>query len=306
MVSIEVTESTLVSAETTHSLSGVPSDINSNPTQTILNGLVPQYDAFQHLTVVTRTEKCRGLAVDKKTGNIYVTDTSNNCIRVFTKDGQYLAKFGNILVPWAVRIDGDYLYVTDIGLNTMRVYSLRIRPEPSEVRVSSLKINNFNPPRGFDIFNNLIYVADEYGDRVQILTRNLRFYGTLKTRIMTRPVDVNFSKNLIFVLSSLDNPCIHIFALKGNYIRSIITRGVGKQVLQSYFFLVDHHNNVVISDCSSHNIKVFSFQGDILHTIGGCESKEGIVWRPYGIAILMNTKLMVVCSNRRSSLQIFC
>ena len=32
--------------------------------------------------------------VDNKTGNIYIADQSNNCVKVFDRTGKYLFKFG--------------------------------------------------------------------------------------------------------------------------------------------------------------------------------------------------------------------
>ena len=37
----------------------------------------------------------RGVTVDNETGNIYIADTVNNCIKVFDSTGKYLFKFGN-------------------------------------------------------------------------------------------------------------------------------------------------------------------------------------------------------------------
>ena len=36
-----------------------------------------------------------GVTVDNKTGNIYIADQLNNCMKVFDKNGKYLFKFGN-------------------------------------------------------------------------------------------------------------------------------------------------------------------------------------------------------------------
>ena len=36
-----------------------------------------------------------GVTVNNKTGNIYISDQSNNCIKIFDLTGKYLFKFGD-------------------------------------------------------------------------------------------------------------------------------------------------------------------------------------------------------------------
>ena len=122
---------------------------------------------------------------------------------------------------------------------------------------------------------------------------------------MTRPVDVKFSNNEIFVLSSVDNPYLHVFSLSGEKFRSLVTRGgIGMQVKGPYFFCLDGQNNIVISDWSARNIKVFSPEGDLLHTIGQEGEEAEMFIRPNGIAINKN-KFICLSSNPNFGLQIF-
>ena len=53
-------------------------------------------------------------------GNLYVTDGTNNCIRVFSNDGIFLRSFGcdedgetRLDTPYRVCVSGDYVYVTN-------------------------------------------------------------------------------------------------------------------------------------------------------------------------------------------------
>ena len=70
------------------------------------------------------------------------------------------------------------------------------------------------------------------------------------------------------------------------------------------FFCLDGQNNIVISDCSAHNIKVFSPAGDLLHTIGQEGDEAGMFIYPKGIAI-NNNKLICLSENPNFGLQIF-
>ena len=124
---------------------------------------------------------------------------------------------------------------------------------------------------------------------------------------MSHPVDVKFSNNEMFVLSCEDNPCLHVFSLSGEKSRSIVTSGIfGMQVSIPYSFCLDGHNNILISDCYASNIRVFSPEGDLLHTIGQQGHQAGTFYLPTGIAI-NNNKLICVSYNLISNfaLQIF-
>ena len=60
----------------------------------------------------------RGVRVDNETGNIYIADTENNCVKVFNSSGKYLFKFGDIEdeekmdSPLSVAICGDRVLIS--------------------------------------------------------------------------------------------------------------------------------------------------------------------------------------------------
>ena len=59
---------------------------------------------------------------------------------------------------------------------------------------------------------------------------------------------------------------------------SLITRGEGMDVLSPSltFFCFDSLNNFVMSDLLSHSVRVFSPEGNLLHTIGREGHQPGI------------------------------
>jgi len=71
----------------------------------------------------------KGLALDKQ-GRIYVADTLSNIVRVFDKDGNDLASFGQVddkqsslQLPVGLSVDGDgKIYVADQGNNNIQVW----------------------------------------------------------------------------------------------------------------------------------------------------------------------------------------
>ena len=60
----------------------------------------------------------QGVAVDNKTGSIYIADQSNNCVKVFDSTAKYLFKFGDnngegkMDIPLSVAICGDRILIS--------------------------------------------------------------------------------------------------------------------------------------------------------------------------------------------------
>ena len=77
-------------------------------------------------------------------------------------------------------------------------------------------------------------------------------------------------------------------------------------VLEPEFFCLDPLNNFVISDDTTHSIRVFSPEGKLLHTIGREGHRQRMFYQPQGVAITPNGRLICVLSDGKYGLQIFC
>ena len=278
--------------------------------------VTPDYAAFHHPIVAVGKEGSapgelhypRGVSIELESGHIYVVDTSNNRIQIFSQTGDCLNQFSHqhLKSPYGILILLDNIYVTDTEQHAILLFKL---PDLTMIkRVGKRRSRNeeFNYPRQLAISpNQHLYVADKNNNRLQILSANLSFEDSLRHQAMSHPVDVKFSNNEMFVLSCEDNPCMHVFSLSGEKSRSIVTVGsIETQVNTPYFFCLDGHSNIVISDCFAHNIKVFSPEGDLLHTIGQEGVQAGMLYYPTGIAII-NNKLICLSHNFDFRLQIF-
>ena len=278
---------------------------------------IPNYAAFQQPIVAVgkqgtapgELKSPRGVAIEAEFGHIYVADWSNSRIQIFSKTGDYLNQFSHqhLIMPWGILVHQDNIYVTDWGYHAIFLFKLSDLTMIKRVGKEGTGNEKFNQPRQLAISpNQLLYVADQFNNRLQILSANLDFQGSLKHRTMSQPVDVKFSNNEIFVLSRNDNPYIHVFSLSGEKSRSLVTRGeTGMQIERAFFFCLDKHNNIVISDYNCDTIKVFSPAGDLLHTVGQRGDEAGMFDSPFGIAINNNNKLVCVSENKNYGLQIF-
>ena len=277
---------------------------------------IPNYAAYQQPAVAVgkggsaaaELKWPQGVSIELESGHIYVVDTNNSRIQIFSHTGDYLNQFTHqhMYTPYGILVYQNNIYVTEWQHHAIFLFKLPDLTMRNRIGKKGSGNEEFNSPRQLAISpNQLLYVADTKNNRLQILSANLAFQGSLKHQTMTRPVDVKFSNNEIFVLSSANNPCIHVFSLSGENSRSLVTRGgVGMQVKESYFFCLDKQNSIVISDCSAHNIKVFSPEGDHVQTIGQEGQEAGMFIRPKGIAI-NNNKLICLSRNPNFGLQIF-
>ena len=76
-------------------------------------------------------------------------------------------------------------------------------------------------------------------------------------------------------------------------------------VLYPLFFCLDPLNNFVLSDYLSHLIRVFSPEGNLLHTIGREGHQLRMLYQPVGVAMTPNGRIFCVSGNENYGLQIF-
>ena len=76
-------------------------------------------------------------------------------------------------------------------------------------------------------------------------------------------------------------------------------------LIRPNFFCLDPLNNFVISIFKSHSIRIFSSEGNLLHTIGRKGDQPGMFFKPTGVAVTPNRRLVCVSGNVSYGLQIF-
>ena len=264
---------------------------------------VPNYAAFQRSIVVVGEGgsipvgpiQPRGVTIEPLTEYIYVTDFKTGLIHILSQTGDYINHFGDPFLhgPWGILIHLDNIYVTDTQQHAIFLFRLTDLKMVRKVGRIGSDREEFRYPAQLAISpNQHLYVADTDNDRLQILTTDMEFINSLQHQTMKKPFDIKFSNNEMFVLGTEDSPCIHVFTLSGEKTLSIVTRFDGMQVKYALFFCLDGHNSILISDYLSHNIKVFSPAGDLLHTI-----EE--VYGPGDLKV-NNNKLIYVSANQLS------
>ena len=273
------------------------------------------YDAFQPVVTVAEEgsgpgelHSPEGVAVEERSGNIFVAEVNNSRVSVFSQTGEYIWSFGKELFknPYGIAIRNDNLYVSD--WNNHKVFHFKLPDMKLIQRVGTRGTGNleFNLPSQLFISQvGDVYVCDEFNNRIHVLNSKLKFKIIFKHDSMTRPVDIKLTEELMFVLSCVDNPCLHVFTLTGDKIRSILSRGENLQLTKPLFFCIDMNANIVVSDYDDHSIKIFTPEGEFFHRLGQQGQEKGMFIKPKGISLTKEGRLICVSGNEYFGLQIF-
>ena len=170
---------------------------------------------------------------------------------------------------------------------------------------AGFSIAHFNKPYQLTVSSTgEIYVADSGNDKIQILDSSLHPIREVAHPDMKSPYDVKVSAEEMYVLNSAQSFCVQVYSHDGCNLRSLITRGAGMQVSLPFFFCLDDEKRLFISDCDSHQVKVFSNEGVLLHTLGEHGHQRAMFNFPFGLA-LSNNMLVIVSTNCNYGIHIF-
>ena len=275
---------------------------------------VPRY-ATCHTSIVATGEKGSapgeldnpaGVAIHEETHQIFVANCDNHRVEIFSETGEFISHLSvRPLSPYGIAIHGDSVYVSYWSDDTVIKFSLT---EMCLVR----RIGGYGSNNGqFSYPGQLttdpigrVFIADTSNNRICIHDPDLNHLRNITHQSMSGPSDVKVSRDLLYVLCS-DNPCMHVLTLEGDKIHSLITCGEGTDVLRPLFFCLDPFDNFVVSDFDTHAIRVYSPDGNLLHTIGKRGYQQGMFNCPAGVAITPNGRLVCASANWNYVLRIF-
>ena len=278
---------------------------------------VPRY-ATCHTSVVATGKQGRapgeligphGVAIHEETRQIFVANYSNDRVEIFFESGEYLSQLGvgQLSDPWGIAIHGDSIYISCWGDHTVSKFSLTEMCRVRRIGGQGSNNGHFNDPSQLTTDTiGRIFIADYLNSRICIHDPDLNHLRNITHESMSYPSDVKVSRDHLYVLCPLNNPCMHVLTLEGDKLHSLITRGEGMDVLDPWFFCFDPLNNFVLSDYKSHSIRVFSPESNLLHTIGREGHQPGMFDEPNGVAITPNGGLVCMSHNENYGLQIFC
>ncbi|KAI6650848.1 Cell surface protein [Oopsacas minuta] len=242
------------------------------------------------------------VTLDMTTGNIYIADAGNHCVKVFDSIAKYLFKFGDskgeseMNYPKGLTICGNRILISQFSDCIMN-YQLdgKFISKVGKYGKGNLEFNN---PCGITIdeLNGDVYICDASNYRIQILSENLHYKSQFGKDILTYPRDIKLNRDNIFILDQ-SNPYLHIFNKDLVLQKNIISIGKGKQVISPLFFFLDNSDNILISDYCSNSIQIFNSKHEYIHTIS--------IRKPTGITVDDKDRIIVVSEANKNCLQIF-
>jgi tripartite motif-containing protein 71 len=194
----------------------------------------------------------------------------------------------------AVSVDGATLLVSNSGFGKGTTVHEFIVADGSGGRVvggSGCGPLQFDFPGQVCIApDGLVFVADSWNRRVQVLTPTLDFHGYVGESSLVRPSGVCANADVVVVSESV-NRRVSVFERRdGARVRGFASAGSGDGQLAFpgalCFVAGDRH--VAIVDCDNHRVSVFSVDGDFIRHVG-----VGLLKGPKGVAASAFDELVV-------------
>ena len=239
----------------------------------------PSYAAFHSHDVVTWRAEDEGtdtmlpfgVAIDNTTNQIFVAEHTNNRIQIFSERGISINNFGHeqLKSPWGIAIDQMNIFVCDWGHHALFLFNLLDLKYIKSIGKFGAENGEFKWPRQLTVCTRgLLHVADCFNDRISVFKQDLTHVRNVTHPRIVFPTDVKLTRDKMYVLTERNGACIHVFSLTGEHVHSLIPEGEGQEVTGAWFFCLDVHCNLVISDMGANCIKVFSKDGQLIHTVG--------------------------------------
>jgi sugar lactone lactonase YvrE len=173
------------------------------------------------------------IALDRQ-GNAYVSDEWLNRISIFTKDGEWIGRWGKtgdgdgeINRPSGLAFDSeDNLYLVDSANSRVQVFT-REGKFLSKWGRSGGGDGEFSHPWGIDIDQNGdVYVADWRNDRIQKFTTDGQFLMKFGTSgqddgEFNRPTGIAVDKDGLIYVTDFKNDRLQVFGADGSFITKL-------------------------------------------------------------------------------------
>ena len=215
--------------------------------------------------------------------SIYIADTNNSRIQIFSTAGEFVAEFGKEQLHWpySIGLYDKWVFVSDYSHNA--VFKFQITN--NKYVCQSVK-GELSFPYGITVDTNReVLVADYNNNRIAVLNSELKSVRKIGKDKLEHPRDVKINKNNIFVADNNEINNVHIFTQSGDIIRSFIKLEKGTGPIH---FCFDLYNNIIVSDYRSISIQIYTINGELIHKIV-CKDY------PSGIAVDNNNNIICVC-----------
>jgi DNA-binding beta-propeller fold protein YncE len=234
-----------------------------------------------------------GLAVDRA-GHVFVADTSNNRIQVFSPEGSYLKHFGRygfdpgasrrvaargrFILPQGLALDSrGNLFVADNRND--RVVKLRRGRFVRRIGRRGSLPGTMTSPWGIAVRGGVVYVVDQGNTRISRYSTAGRFlgsfgrFGTTPGRLRA-PYGIAVRRGIVYVSDS-GRDQIDTFTLHGRYLGSIGARGSGEgEFDQPSGLTFDSAGKLLVADCANQRIQRLEPDGTFIESFGSGDLRD--------------------------------
>ncbi|KPP63218.1 tripartite motif-containing protein 2-like, partial [Scleropages formosus] len=199
-------------------------------------------------------------------GKILIADSNNQCVQIFSNDGQFKSRFG-----------------------------VRGRSPGQLQRPTGVAVH----PSGD------IIIADYDNKWVSIFSSDGKFKTKIGSGKLMGPKGVSVDRNGHIIVVDNKACCVFIFQPNGKIVTKFGSRGNGdKQFAGPHFAAVNHNNEIIITDFHNHSVKVFSAEGEFVLKFGSNGEGNGQFNAPTGVAVDSNGNI-IVADWGNSRIQVF-
>ncbi|XP_067420725.1 tripartite motif-containing protein 3 isoform X2 [Emydura macquarii macquarii] len=199
-------------------------------------------------------------------GRIVVADSNNQCVQVFSNEGQFRLRFG------------------------VRGRSPGQLQRPTGVTVD---------------MNGDIIVADYDNRWVSIFSPEGKFKTKIGAGRLMGPKGVAVDRNGHIIVVDNKACCVFIFQASGKLVTRFGSRGAAeRQFAGPHFVAVNNKNEIVVTDFHNHSVKVYSADGEFLFKFGSHGEGNGQFNAPTGVAV-DGTGNIIVADWGNSRIQVF-
>ncbi|KAI6661705.1 NHL repeat containing protein [Oopsacas minuta] len=165
----------------------------------------------------------RGLAIDGD--KIYIADTNNKRIHIFSTEGKFIHEFGKgqLHYPHDIALHKEWVFVSDWIFCYIFKFS-----KTNYKLIKSVK-EGVGAPFGLTTdTNGEVLVADSDYNRIAVFSSDLEYIREIGKDKLRTPRDVKINNNIIFVADNNEINNIHIFSKSGDLLKSFIKLENGK------------------------------------------------------------------------------
>ena len=259
----------------------------------------------------------RGITLNSE-GELIVTSESENCIKVFSPNGDTLRTFTGIEpqifnMPNGVTTDeDDNVLVVDTCNHRIHRYTSQWKPSGivGEAGTDSLQFSN---PYGvgYNPINGKIYICDNCNHRIQILHPKLSLYRTFGAKgngvgCFKHPWGLAFDSTGNVYIADSNNHRIQVFNPDGEFVREFGSEGKERGRLKlPRGIAIDCEDLIYVSEVANNRISVFTVEGIFQQVIGYKGSGPNQLRQPHELVVDDNDGILYVCDYGNNRIQIF-